>query len=80
LQVYAETQSGFIRIVTASMTRLPEAQSRAGKMIAESNDRLKAKIAETNVSLDEKVAETNARLDRPAAMLERDFKGGNGAS
>lgn len=69
LQIYAETQSEFIQIVTASMTRLSESQARADQLIAESNARL-----------DEKIADTNARLDRLAAIVERNITGGKGAS
>ena len=81
LQIYAETQSEFIQIVTASITRLAEAQANAERMIAESRAECDARIAESSARLDEKVADTNARLDRLAAMLERNFGGGgNGAS
>lgn len=65
IQIYAETQTAFIQIVTRTL----EAQ-------AEINTSLRAAIART----DERVNKTDERLDRLAAMVERNISGGNGST
>jgi len=82
LEMYAETQSQFIEIVTRSLEALAATQAQTDQRIAESNARTDQLIAESRARADEQIAESNARadarLDRLAAMLDRHVLEGHG--
>jgi len=79
IQIYAETQSEFIQIVTRTLEAQAEINASLRAAIARTEDR----VNKTDERLDRMAAmnaQTDERLDRLAATVERNITGGNGSA
>ncbi len=79
MQVYAETQTEFIKIVTRTL----EAQAEINASLRTSIARTYERVNKTDERLDRMAAmnaQTDERLDRLAATVERNITGGNGSA
>ena len=79
LQIYAETQSEFIQIVTRTL----EAQAEINASLRAAIARTDEQVHKTDERLDRMAAmnaQTDERLDRLAAMVERNITGGNSSA
>ena len=79
IQIYAETQSEFIQIVTRTL----EAQAEINASLRVAVARTEERGNKTDERLDRMAAmnaQTDERLDRLAATVERNISGGNGSA
>lgn len=79
IQIYAETQTEFIQIVTRTLEAQAEINTSLRAAIARTDER----VNKTDERLDRLAAmnvQTDERLDRLVATVERNISGGNGSA